>query len=294
MKSFAELSIAPRPQTFLNVWNDSFADVLQKTSSRKFESRLADAEGLQAEARTAAEKGLCVIFSGGGALRGQLAFQVSETDAKLLAEILMGQAPEPDAQLSDVDRDAACEVFRQVAGQVAIDLGAKWSATVSLSFEAASPLTWEPAAMATVCITGADGRKLVALLSLQENLLASLMQDPTVSAASPSGAAASKQGGKSDAASSAPEAPGTNLDLLLDIELEATIRFGQREMQLRDVLDLRSGSVIELERHVEEPAELLVAGRPVARGEVVVVEGNYGLRITEILSPRQRYEVVGR
>jgi flagellar motor switch protein FliN len=50
--------------------------------------------------------------------------------------------------------------------------------------------------------------------------------------------------------------------------------------------------VIELERHVEEPAELLVAGRLMARGDVVVVEGNYGLRITEILGHRQRYEAV--
>ena len=85
-----------------------------------------------------------------------------------------------------------------------------------------------------------------------------------------------------------------NLELLLDIELEASIRFGQRELLLRDILGLRSGTVIELERQVDEPAELLVAGRLMARGEVVVVEGNYGLRITEIVGQSERCDSVGR
>ncbi|SRR5579875_118674 len=85
---------------------------------------------------------------------------------------------------------------------------------------------------------------------------------------------------------------GSNLELLLDVELEASIRFGQREMLLKDVLELRPGAVIELARQVDEPAELLVAGRVMARGEVVVIEGNYGLRITEILSPAERYQAI--
>lgn len=83
-----------------------------------------------------------------------------------------------------------------------------------------------------------------------------------------------------------------NLDLLLDVELDASLRFGQREMLLREILDLRPGSVVELDRKLQEPAELLVAGRVIARGEVVIVDGNYGLRITDILQPRQRLESV--
>ncbi len=83
-----------------------------------------------------------------------------------------------------------------------------------------------------------------------------------------------------------------NLDLLLDVALEATLRFGQREMILREILELRPGSVIELNRRVQEPAELLVAGRVIARGEVVIVDGAYGLRITDITQPHQRLESV--
>jgi flagellar motor switch protein FliN/FliY len=86
--------------------------------------------------------------------------------------------------------------------------------------------------------------------------------------------------------------PGSHLDLLLDVQLEATILFGERELLLRDILSARAGSVIELDRDLNEPADLLIAGRLIARGEVVVVNGNFGLRITELASPSQRGNLI--
>jgi len=76
---------------------------------------------------------------------------------------------------------------------------------------------------------------------------------------------------------------GANLDLVMDVELNVTLRFGQRQLALRDVLDLASGSVVELDRLVDEPVELILDGRVVARGEAVIIDGNYGMRITEVL-----------
>jgi flagellar motor switch protein FliN/FliY len=91
----------------------------------------------------------------------------------------------------------------------------------------------------------------------------------------------------------APDASvATNLSLLLDAELGATIRFGNRELLLREILGLTPGDVVELDQHVDEPAQLIVAGRAIARGEVVVVDGNFGLRITEVASASQRAEVI--
>jgi flagellar motor switch protein FliN/FliY len=74
-----------------------------------------------------------------------------------------------------------------------------------------------------------------------------------------------------------------NLGLLSGVELPVTLCFGRRRMRLRDVLDLNAGSVIELDRQVEDPVELLLDGRVIARGEVVVVDGSYGLRVLEVL-----------
>jgi flagellar motor switch protein FliN/FliY len=73
-----------------------------------------------------------------------------------------------------------------------------------------------------------------------------------------------------------------NLNLVMDVELNVTLRFGQRKLTLREVLDLTSGSVVELDRQVEEPVELLLDGVVIARGEAVVIDGNYGLRVTEV------------
>lgn len=78
------------------------------------------------------------------------------------------------------------------------------------------------------------------------------------------------------------------LDVLLDIELPVTLRFGRTQMLLGDVMALGTGSVIEFDRAVTEPVEVLVNGRVVARGEAVMVEGNYGVRISDIASRSQR------
>jgi flagellar motor switch protein FliN/FliY len=85
--------------------------------------------------------------------------------------------------------------------------------------------------------------------------------------------------------------PG-NYDLLLELELEAVVRFGSREMELRDLLELGPGDVVELDRQLTDPVDLIVGDKIVARGEVVLVEGNFGLRVTEVAEPRKRLESI--
>ncbi len=82
------------------------------------------------------------------------------------------------------------------------------------------------------------------------------------------------------------------LELLLDVELEASLRFGSREMPLGEILDLGPGDVVQLDRHVSEPVDLIVGDKIVARGEVVLVNGNFGLRVSEVAAPRKRLESI--
>jgi flagellar motor switch protein FliN len=82
------------------------------------------------------------------------------------------------------------------------------------------------------------------------------------------------------------------IDLLLDVELEATLRFGSREMLLGELLDLGPGDVVQLDRNVSDPVDLIVGDKIVARGEVVLVNGNFGLRVTEVAAPRKRLESI--
>lgn len=83
---------------------------------------------------------------------------------------------------------------------------------------------------------------------------------------------------------------GSALDKLLDIELPVTLRFGRTQMILNEVTDLGRGSVIDFGQNAESPVEVLVNGRIVARGEAVQLQGNYGIRISEIESRGERLE----
>jgi len=82
------------------------------------------------------------------------------------------------------------------------------------------------------------------------------------------------------------------IELLLDVELDASLRFGCREMPLGEILDLGPGDVVQLDRHVADPVDLIVGDKIVARGEVVLVNGNFGLRVTEVAAPRKRLESI--
>lgn len=79
-----------------------------------------------------------------------------------------------------------------------------------------------------------------------------------------------------------------NIERLLDVEMNVTVRFGKTEIPLRDAVNFGIGSMIELNRSVDEPVDLLVNNYPFARGEVVVIDGYYGVRVTEIGSAEER------
>jgi flagellar motor switch protein FliN len=93
-----------------------------------------------------------------------------------------------------------------------------------------------------------------------------------------------------------PESPALQrsrtFNLLMGVELSVSVSFGHVQLSLKDVLKLTAGSIIELNRTVDEPVEVIVNNCVVARGEVVVVEGNYGVRIHQIMTRQERIETL--
>lgn len=79
-----------------------------------------------------------------------------------------------------------------------------------------------------------------------------------------------------------------SIDLLLDVELPVIVSFGRAQLMLKDVIKLTTGSIVELNRALSEPVEVIVNNCVIARGEVVVVEGNYGVRIKQVISRQER------
>lgn len=136
------------------------------------------------------------------------------------------------------------------------------------------------AAVLTLAVTAGSGPPLPVYTGFHPALLESLSEMHTSEQASacevPVVLETPKQGG------------GGVYDLLLDVELPVSISFGRAILQLKEVLRLTSGSIVELNRGISEPVDVIVNNCVVARGEVVVVDGNYGVRIREIVSRQER------
>ncbi len=90
------------------------------------------------------------------------------------------------------------------------------------------------------------------------------------------------------ASAAAPPQRPTSIELLLDVELPVSVSFGRAQLALKDVIKLTTGSIIELNRNISEPVEVIVNNCVIARGEVVVIEGNFGVRIKQVISRQER------
>lgn len=267
---------------YLETWAAAFADVLQQVAAAGCRAALVEEEAESAVAVEAAQGGLEVRFDCSGKLAGGQTLAVSVADAVVLGRLLTGETGDLPGELRDDERDAATELVRQVAGMAAGRWKQRAGDEVRFDERKQDPEEWKPLPPGTIRLEGAAAEPLHVVFEVDETLAAALSDGPSPEAT----AGPEKQGRPSGPQES------SNLNLLLDIELDASIRFGQKELLLKDVLNLRPGTVVELARRVNEPAELLVAGKLMARGEVVVVEGNYGLRITEILGPAERLAVL--
>ena len=79
-----------------------------------------------------------------------------------------------------------------------------------------------------------------------------------------------------------------NIDFILDIPLEVTVRLGRARLPISELIEMGAGSIVELDRVAGEPLEVLVNNRLVARGEAVVINDKFGVRLTEIVSPTEK------
>ena len=80
----------------------------------------------------------------------------------------------------------------------------------------------------------------------------------------------------------------------MDVQMSLTVELGRTKMYIKDILGLGEGSIIELDKLAGEPVDLLVNGKLIAKGEVVVIDENFGVRVTDIVSPTDRLKTEGK
>lgn len=189
-------------------------------------------------------------------------------------------------------KDAFLEVVRQSLSLVATKVGNRAGVEVELKGGQEVPsfpqgFQWQELALAfggalPPCAIGIS-TELEAALSTQGHEAMAASAVTSVTPPLSSGAPFDQQ---------SPAAPvprnSKTLDLLLEVDLPIGVSFGRTQMRLKEALKLTTGSIVELNRSVTEPVEIIVNNCVIARGEVVVVEGNYGVRILEIISREER------
>ena len=183
--------------------------------------------------------------------------------------------------MSDDHRDATSELFRQFAGAAASAIKSVAGGEVSFKWVGLDPFPAYPLVQAVIQWTSPGLTPLTLIAELNSTL---------VTALNPGSPAALELPPPTPQPAAAAKARDPKLELLMDVELDVTLRFGERQMALHDILDLSAGSVVELNQYVQDPVELLVGTKVIARGEVVVVDGSYALRVMEIVSPMERIE----
>jgi len=209
-----------------------------------------------------------------GALSGSAVVEMSPGDAAVLTARLSqrttdggqvpGQSVSPGGLLSQTAALAA-KKLQSIYGRTLVTVGS------------GEEPGWRPRRTVSFASTAPDGTAFSFRILLSEGIITSSTSGQTRTANAGSGALQK-----------------TNLDRILDVKLELTLQFGERTLPLRDLVELAAGSVVELDKRVQEPASLLLGGKAIAHGEVVLSEGNYALRVTEVCDHRQRLESVDK
>ena len=213
-----------------------------------------------------------------GSLSGEFLLQFRRADAAMLAAKCLQQ---PAAEFGTEQSEAILKFVEAGMGKFCSAVAEEYGTFTSKASIVSEPAS-DSANVAEVTAADDGGNRVSMLMYLNPTLAEALsLYAEKINADESNGKSAEAAGEKEPA----PNPEQLNLQLVMDVELNVTLRFGQRQLALREVLELTSGSVIELDRQVEEPVELLLEGKVIARGEAVVIDGNYGLRVTEVPQP---------
>jgi flagellar motor switch protein FliN/FliY len=253
---------------FAQLWTEAISSVMSQVASASFPMQGGAGENMPA----GVPEDVQLTITAAGTARGEMNLRLPPGTAIDLAKIFVSDTDAARTELTADDRAALEELFRQIAGHVATSARPK-GLEIQLTVTLGEVPTWPPAARGWIFSGPTAPRPSQVEWKLSSALataLVSTWREPEAVPAAPAPSQPSSKGQE-------------KLELLMDVELDVVLRFGGRNILLKEILDLGPGSVVELDRTIQDEADLLLDGKLIARGEVVVVERNFGIRITEVL-----------
>lgn len=268
-------------QAYLQAWGSSICRILQEVVGAPHTFQELPPESLPQLLASLKESSISVQFEATQHLSGNQGFILSKKDAVRLAQLLLAEPEDASSVMTDDHRDGTSELFRQFGGAAASAIKSVAGGEVSFKWVGLDQAPGVSALQAVLQWTSPGLTPLTLIAELNSTL---------VTALNPGSPAALELPPPTPQPAAAAKARDPKLELLMEVDLDVTLRFGERQMALHDILDLSAGSVVELNQYVQDPVELLVGTKVIARGEVVVVDGSYALRVMEIISPMERIE----
>jgi len=289
----------PELRSWCDAWKTCFQNVLAQVTGQPHNFEISS------HFFSAADSDIwyTVVAGGGGAVQGEMVLRLPAASGAYLAQLFLGESEPAAASASETlpagnigenitaeNKEALEELLRQITGLAASTLSATAGGEVQLHLSASAAPSWSSDAIfclqtsndadagtavarATTTRGTIDQRTITLEIQISPALAATLL--PRVQQSSP----------PAQRSSSPALPPSAGYGRLMDVGLDVKLRFGTRRMLLRDVLALSAGVVVELDNQLHSPVDLLLDGRLIARGEVVVVDGKYGLRITDVVDP---------
>lgn len=292
-----------------DVFSEQSSTVLSTVLSKEVKISIEDCEAADPEKINSdfAQDHLVLKVNFEKDLSGPMHFIISKKDTAIMADLMM--MGDGAAEYEEDHKDAIAELLNQIMGATSTAFGMQYSLECSVG--TAEVNDFDPAATEIPVADCSQIRCAFQIADVADSAFMVLVpNDLSAALAAKASATASSVSETDDSFSSeaqpvpqdfgtpfAPEAgmsaapaaatPG-NINMLLDVQLQVAIELGRTEMSIKRILELGPGSIIELDRMAGEPIDLLVNGKVVAKGEVVVVDENFGIRIVSLVSPEER------
>lgn len=297
---------------------DTVENILATILDREVSSRLIECAVLEPgkleDALAEEQKWVIVSSELSGAVSGTTRYVLPEQDALLMADVMMGQeGDEPPEEFDDVYASAIVEMYNQIANSIATKLNELTGENIELkppesevvsTADFQESLSEDNFLWVEYSLSVEDLFESGSFFEMQPIEVAEKLGAPEEQPEAAPEPEKKESGGEAEPASNEskevksvdfPQFEATesdksvgNINLLMDVPMEVSVELGRTTLQVKEILNLGAGSIIELDRLAGEPVDLLINGRLVARGEVVVIDENFGVRVTTIVSPMER------
>ncbi len=301
--------VNPLVKEFSNLLNTSIEEVLKTAFSLEVVSKFIDLNVKKKEELTFEEGVFLYLNIGIESEKAPCFIYVKKEFASILSDLMLMGPGEPKDKLEPDDLDAVKELFSQVFGslQTAFKENKQQELSMEISdvtqenrdiegesfydmeFDIAIPNIKSDSVSLYIEKEKADA--LFKQIEKEEEQEAEVEAEPE--SVPFENVETDRETTETPPSSTQNQAPSGNLDLIMDVDLDVKIRIGEKNMLIKDILKLKEGSIIELEKNIEEPMEILINDKVVARGVVVVVGGRFGVKITNIDTKEERIKSLG-